>query len=448
MFDPRNGNCPPKLTVYETLHDTSRRQLSAYRGVSVLLLDYLMVTALLLVTDLQEWMLVPKFDSQISSTVGSTSTIATSDQWRKIMFGEPIYPKIARSPSYPSPPSPTTPRATDFSKPIAQAGTGPSENFKLELESFIDTHSDSEQESVSEGDDETNTFCPTVSSSSVADDSTQLSHTAFKANFYRPPSPIPEPAVPSRPLSSLPSSLDGLHPWSPSSRSTSFDTRPSLSPIPQLLSEDESESQCDSPVDNLLDGQIFPRSLPLLPLQQPSMTEERRYSVISSATLSTMINYPRPLPLPLERSPTVIHIAPQVSDLRRAASVSHSLTQPRPLRPLPPTPGSRTQPPSPQDNIIITPSGNPPQPLEGYSHSPSHLVCPSEGRPIRKTSHEDLAQWLHVLTTDSEARTGPPEPLPRTFDVPPPAYNSLRFSVISENVDRTAVPVWGSLPSN
>ena len=376
-----------------------------------------MVTALLLVTDLQEWMVVPKFDAVVS---GSPSTIATTDlKWRKIMFGEPIYPKIAQSPSYPSPPSPTTPRASDFSKPIAQAETRPSDDFKLPLESFIDTYSDSEQEFDSEGGDETHMFSATISSSSLAADSAQHSHAEFKANFYRPPSPIPEPSVPSRPISSLP-------PLSPSFRSTNFDAFLPLSPIPQLLSEDELESQCDdSPIDNLraLDGQIFPRSLPSLPLQQPSSTEERRRSAISPGGLSTMI---RPLPLPLARSPTVIHRASQVPDLRQLASVSHSLTQPRPSRPLPPTPDFRTQP---QDNIVIPSSGIPPRLLEG---SYPHLVY---RQPIKKTSHEDLAQWMHVLTTDSEARAGPPEPLPRTFDVPPPAYNSLRFSIRSENGD-------------
>ncbi|KAF8070042.1 hypothetical protein FPV67DRAFT_1413320, partial [Lyophyllum atratum] len=109
IFEPATDSLPPRLNIFETLHDKyDARPMLVHHGVSLLLLDYLLVTALFLVTDVQEWMLVKKFEGKDivipighpqdlpgltppKSAPGNMST--TNLQWRKIMYGEPLFPK-------------------------------------------------------------------------------------------------------------------------------------------------------------------------------------------------------------------------------------------------------------------------------------------------------------------------------------------------------------------
>ncbi|KAF6763306.1 hypothetical protein DFP72DRAFT_1060478 [Ephemerocybe angulata] len=92
---------PMKLTIYETLRDKyDSRSVLYHQGVYILLLDYLVITSMLLLTDLQEWMLVKIYEEK-SVTVpnplgGDASSLeATASQLRKIMYREPIYPKLS-----------------------------------------------------------------------------------------------------------------------------------------------------------------------------------------------------------------------------------------------------------------------------------------------------------------------------------------------------------------
>ncbi|KAF5338513.1 hypothetical protein D9611_013290 [Ephemerocybe angulata] len=82
---------PMKLTVYETLRDKyDSRSVLYHQGVYILLLDYLVITSMLLLTDLQEWMLVKIYEEK-SVTVpnplgGDASSLeATASQLRKII---------------------------------------------------------------------------------------------------------------------------------------------------------------------------------------------------------------------------------------------------------------------------------------------------------------------------------------------------------------------------
>ncbi|KAJ6498992.1 hypothetical protein C8R45DRAFT_99960 [Mycena sanguinolenta] len=125
-FHPAVEGVPPRIKVYETLHDKhDSRPILVQNGVSVVLIDHLIITAMLLVTDVQDWMLVQKYEGEESTVpilppLASTSTDlfdtppqsapASASQWRKILYGEPIFPK-----RYPNSRSAST---TDLTAPV------------------------------------------------------------------------------------------------------------------------------------------------------------------------------------------------------------------------------------------------------------------------------------------------------------------------------------------
>ncbi|KIJ18892.1 hypothetical protein PAXINDRAFT_166831 [Paxillus involutus ATCC 200175] len=94
----------PKLKVFENLgsfHE-SVPQLD-HAGISLSLLDHLFVTALLLVTEPDDWMIVARnptsFENHSSDALSrpksaSVRAPASARQWRKIMYGEPLYPSL------------------------------------------------------------------------------------------------------------------------------------------------------------------------------------------------------------------------------------------------------------------------------------------------------------------------------------------------------------------
>lgn len=159
---------PPRLKVFETLHDKhDTRPMLVHAGVSVLLLDYLLVTALLLVTDVQEWMLVEKYEGQDSifpspaTAYGSDNgsprspvgTSTSASQWRKIVYGEPLFPKRAPNPMQstselvPNPTSPEQMAKIIYGEPIyptlrtpspALSGTDSDEDDEADDETHYD----------------------------------------------------------------------------------------------------------------------------------------------------------------------------------------------------------------------------------------------------------------------------------------------------------------------
>ncbi|KAJ7603932.1 hypothetical protein B0H17DRAFT_1232666 [Mycena rosella] len=126
-FHPAVEGVPPRINVFETLNDKyDTRPMVVHNGVSLILIDHLIVTAMLLVTDVQDWMLVPKHEgssrdvapilpsiSPASSGLfdgAPQSAPASASQWRKILYGEPIFPK-----RYPNSLAAST---TDLSSPL------------------------------------------------------------------------------------------------------------------------------------------------------------------------------------------------------------------------------------------------------------------------------------------------------------------------------------------
>ncbi|KAF9222520.1 hypothetical protein BS17DRAFT_166610 [Gyrodon lividus] len=95
----------PKIKVFENLGNfhESVPQLD-HAGISLSLLDHLFVTALLLVTEPEDWMTVApnptlffgnhSTDALSRAKSASAKTPASARQWRKIMYGEPLYPSL------------------------------------------------------------------------------------------------------------------------------------------------------------------------------------------------------------------------------------------------------------------------------------------------------------------------------------------------------------------
>ncbi|KAF9446228.1 hypothetical protein P691DRAFT_674056, partial [Macrolepiota fuliginosa MF-IS2] len=94
IFDPAIETIPGRLIVFETLYDKYETgPMLAHHGVSLFLLDYLLITAILLVTDIQEWMLV---QSPSSNNPSDDPNSNAGLRWRKIAHGEPLFPKISQ----------------------------------------------------------------------------------------------------------------------------------------------------------------------------------------------------------------------------------------------------------------------------------------------------------------------------------------------------------------
>ncbi|KAG1816154.1 uncharacterized protein BJ212DRAFT_214253 [Suillus subaureus] len=92
----------PRLKVFETL-DLVHQSVPQveHAGISLSLLDNLFVTALLLVTEPDDWMTLRHNPNSLNtpardsvSLPKSTSAPASARQWRKIMYGEPLYPSL------------------------------------------------------------------------------------------------------------------------------------------------------------------------------------------------------------------------------------------------------------------------------------------------------------------------------------------------------------------
>lgn len=219
-LDATKGPEPLKLTIYETLHDKyDPDALAGFKGVSILLLDYLLLTAMLLVTDLQEWMLVRKAEGgslDLADTSGQGPSFApdvpfrSDPKFRKIMYGEPIYSKVAngqrsrrssspspvrarsRSPSRPRTPATPESGMPTFVYPESEASSpGPSRMATL-LPSMTDSDDEDDE------DDDYDTFSlPDPHRASALAESfhflpiTPTTHNSAEPNYYGDRPPVP-----------------------------------------------------------------------------------------------------------------------------------------------------------------------------------------------------------------------------------------------------------------
>ncbi|KAJ3866707.1 hypothetical protein EV359DRAFT_79324 [Lentinula novae-zelandiae] len=406
-------NMHPIIKVFETLHDKyDTRPMLVHQGVSILLLDYVMVTALLLTTDIQEWMVVQKHDGEVnhelppevsgsddfgprSAPPASTSAL----QWRKVLYGVPLYPKRQSSASTAS-----HVRFPGNLNQIAKIVNGEPMYPSLYRESssidFSSSESESDQETESEDildtrvqPSSTPSRAPSPSAESVLYPLTTASapsHTYLDPSFYNeygipPVPPLPAEYVASRNL------------VSPVSASASRRPRELPRPPSQHSATHRSRSSPPRPHTS--------PSSPAEPYSADFSPDRRRPSVDSTFLSRNNSQFQRTLP---ELPPISLQASTSHSPLRHSQSSTRPMnTRTRekrssqcPRRTLPPTPTA-------------------------VSH-PDWMT----GLRIRKRSHNELAQWFHnghdsMPTRYDDHRQSM---VFDALDCPPPAYNSLEFA--------------------
>lgn len=82
---------PPRIRVFESLLIQDTRPQLDRGGVSLSLLDYLLISALLLVTDAEEWVTLARPGSADGQAQSAPASVR---QWRKIVYGEPLFPSL------------------------------------------------------------------------------------------------------------------------------------------------------------------------------------------------------------------------------------------------------------------------------------------------------------------------------------------------------------------
>ncbi|KAF9264183.1 hypothetical protein L218DRAFT_998918 [Marasmius fiardii PR-910] len=428
ILEPAGDSVTPKLKIFETLHDKyDTRPMAVHRGVSLLLLDYVLVSALLLVTDSQEWTNLRNSEGESSSSptdprqsisgsslsprsasVASTSAL----QWRKILYGEPMFSKRISTVSQ-APNTPTSARQMAkimFGKPLYPSLRTSSEYSLSDFESDEES-SDSEPERPEVEDPEQETEEEAVG--------------VQVATSSRPPSRAPSPSAESvfYPLttSSAPSHtyLDPLFynefnvppvPKIPAQYATSANSSCLPSPIAPGLSSGHSRRFRELPrPPSSHRSQSTPRPRTADPsLSSPvestvsSASDYRRPSYDATFLVSSPL---RTLPLPPPTSP-VDGPGPVHPPLRHSQSSGRPLNS-RYRDKRPSQYANRTLPPTPTTD----------------RHSPRFTHYP-------KRSFGDLAEWLsstdwpgpHASTSHGR------ESLLGVVDCPPPAYNSIDFS--------------------
>ncbi|KAH0827497.1 hypothetical protein J3R83DRAFT_4209 [Lanmaoa asiatica] len=433
-----NADTAPRLKVFETLGSFHRSvpQLD-HAGISVYLLDHLFVTALLLVTEPEDWMIVARNPTSLDDrsadappSLGSTSTRASTRQWRKIMYGEPMYPSLKTpafdkgtvhysedadvldiseppqlstsirqwrkivygEPLYPSlrpqsadgfdlPPRPST--VNSFSSESAYSpptpSSAPSTGFYDAPSLFddIDRTTRSGVETRQVTSPSSGTLSPMPSSECIPL-STFPTSTPSGARRELPPPPSSYQPPPS------------IQPWLHRSRSSPKLSHTTQSPIPSVDDQDD-------------------------PINQGSLTRTPGWNV-------------RQLPTPpLRESP----IQSPLAQIRPVEAKRLSQTH---QRSLPPTPAS------------ISRSSTTTEPHHGHSQSqvvasqsPSvSTVNDGDARGRRPRLEKDpdaVINWMRNITRAHRRRaldgdeedqvSGPYDP---TYDAPPPAYNAIDFS--------------------
>lgn len=455
VLDPSVGPFLARLKIYETLHNKyDVRPVLVHHGVSILLLDYLVITALLLVTDVRDWTVLTNVNitsQDLQNTEHTTppksapGKMSTSDpQWRKIMYGEPLFPKQTRS-SYSasgsseniSPISPT-PLTRPYGQPY-NSTPGP-----------LDVSAEEDDQLLYFSATRTRPTSP--SAESVFDPrsaGSAPSHNYLDPSFYNGKDVPPVPPIPAQfrnrmasgstsRASGSGSGSTGSGSGSRSSHIFSFSSRPSSShsTTSSYWQREVRELPVPPPIPPLIPR---PRSTPPRPMTSPTTGEEVAMAetsqpssgslpppIIHRATsdhssISTVVPTPRrpsrqlprlPIPPPVPENSNKDIVNPH-ADAGHTPSRSRSFSlhqqdkwHPRRTLPSPPTGSSRQQQ---QEHVEVTDQG------------PCHRIF--------KEAEDDMT-WVHALTSPREHV---PLPMPLAgggtrFDVPPPAYNSINFS--------------------
>ncbi|OBZ70854.1 hypothetical protein A0H81_09226 [Grifola frondosa] len=98
VLDAATLSAPPRLKIYHTLiNGEAALSQHNHHGVPTILLDYLIITALLLVTDVQEWLDRPSHDTGGTRIPGSSSYMV--QRWLAIIHNRPLPPRPPTSTS-------------------------------------------------------------------------------------------------------------------------------------------------------------------------------------------------------------------------------------------------------------------------------------------------------------------------------------------------------------
>ncbi|KAJ8076385.1 hypothetical protein PM082_000806 [Marasmius tenuissimus] len=460
IFDPASDSRTPRLTVFETLHDKyDNRPMAVHSGVSLLLLDYLLITALFLATDQQEWMVIRKFEgdqegesstSPTSSRAPSTSTSAM--QWRKILYGEPMYPKrmststttSSSNHQFPPPSTPTTAGQMAkimFGKPLYPSlhpATGSSDSsFSFSDLDSDECTSESDVEFVTRDDDEEGLDLAGEGEEQLSRGRQERGEDGVNHQVFRPLQ-----TESSQPPS--PSAESVFYPLTSSTAPTHTYLDPlfynNVPPVPRI--PEQYRSAASSPIPSpIVQGQPSRRfrELPRPPASHRSQSTPR----------------PRTADSTLSRSPSSPVTVSPISDYgnRRPSYDSSFLPPSTPLRTLPvPPPASPLEPrPGPAHGLRHSQSSG--RPLNSryresghskrssqYSYSTAPRTLPptptsthhASARHYPKRSFGDFAEWLSLSSGGGHGGPHPSTSRDRDsilgVDSPPPAYNTIDFT--------------------
>lgn len=394
-----------KLTVYETLRDKYDPQaLLAYKGVSLLLLDYLIVTALLCVTDVSAWM---KF-CDVMQAVKSGS--------QKLDY-VPRFPDHPYARSLHSIPSGSSSTSSDTTVSVPPQSTSKLHHSRVLTESdswYSKRHSATSV--IEDGSKDYLAFLHSMSPSSSAEALQQSG----------PPSPVSARPIHKSPVPFQPSQL----------RPRANTSSPHPEPSSRLPDQPHTTSIHSSPLP----------SQPSKPSKSTSLSHLTRQSH-TMRIHSSLSSQQSPLGLEKKGNPPSSEQPPNVSKPTHTHCRSESFRRPLPK---PPTPSGVRRIQSAKQSTKNSPTNSslttsrtrhtrllPPVPLIEASKLDESRATVSEenGRvqhaqspPIAKASQENLSQRVDELTNPQ--RVLPPIPLPKTvvFDLPPPSYTSVYSS--------------------
>lgn len=400
-------------------------------------------------------MVVKKYEGEISPISpsrsldsggpGSATTSTSASQWRKIMYGEPMYPKKRNSSSTTPPPSemvvPPTPTSVGQMAKIMY-GEPIYPSLKTASPSVDASVSDSGEESDDHEDNDADEVklpptnlppqpsrAPSPSAESVCYPLTNTSapsHTYLDPMFYNEHDVPPVPPLPLQ--------------YSSSSRTAS----------PTLLTSGRSQEQRSLPRPPPLHSasyDIIPRSRSTPP-QEDALSSSHSLALSTSAPGSRRPSYNPPvrtLSMSSRRLPTPPTTAP--IDTRHHV-LRHSQSTNKPLnvqtrekrmshyapRSLPPTPISPVSAPVQHSDFRRASEHT-------HVHRQQQLQQQQPRRRMRKGSHGDLSEaWL-------ASAHDPHHPDPAhgqgnaLFDTPPPAYNTINFDAGYEMTISSAPPL-------
>jgi len=423
-----------------------------HAGISLSLLDHLFVTALLLVTEPDDWMTLARNPTSLddrqadSMSFGTASaTRASTRQWRKIMYGEPMYPSLKTpvfekgsvkggedadvldiseppqlstsvrqwrkivygEPLYPSlrpqsadhfdlPPRPST--ATSFSSDSAYSPPTPSSAPSTGFYDGPSLFDDTERTAPRSGIEPRRVASPLALSSGTL--SPMPSSECIPLSAF----PILVPSGPRRELPSPPSSYQpppSVQPWLHRSRSSPKLSHSTQSPIPPVDDQDDPTNQG---LLTRISSARNVRQLPTPPLREsPAQSPQAQGRPPEAKQLSQTPQ--RSLP----PTPALMSRSQSAAEQHHG----HSLSQ---------VVASQSQPIS----TAVRPSTAQPGPS-----MPPHA---RGRRPRLEKDPDEVVNWMRNITRAYRRRAvdgdedQAPVPYDHTYDPPPPAYNAIDFS--------------------